>query len=146
MYALLDTIDFPTLLLDGAPICPARFDEWHRSATEQLCVHTSNLCVGWAAKMVNVYLKTAVYIGDLGRPGLREAVHPPIDAGLWRGLRDRFKGDPLLRKTHVVQSINAIRDYSTYQTIIEGCRLAAAKLGCSLIEVEQLWDGASSPD
>ncbi len=143
VYPLLRTIDFPKLLVDSSPICPAQFDEWHRSATEDLCRRKPALCVGWAVKMVNIYLKTAVYIGDLGRPGLREVIHPPIDSGLWRGLEDRFAGHALLAKTHIVQQIKAIRDYSTYQTIIEGCRLAAKQLGCLLIEVEQLWDGAN---
>jgi len=93
--------------------------------------------------MVNVYLKTAGYVGGLGRPGLTPLLHPPIDAGLWSGLGRRFSGCPdLLAKTHVVRQIKAIRDYATYTTIIEGCREAAATLGCFLIEVEQLWEGA----
>jgi hypothetical protein len=144
VYPLLRTIDFSRLLVDSSPISSTDFDEWHQSATEGLCRRKPILCVGWAAKMVNIYLKTAVYVGELGRPGLREAIHPPIDSGLWRGLESRFSGHRLLAKTHTVQQIKAIRDYATYQTIIEGCRLAAKELGCFLIEVEQLWDGADA--
>ncbi len=92
--------------------------------------------------MLNIYLKTAVYAGGLGRSGLAAALHPPIDSGLWSGLRRRFKGHDLLSKTHTVERIKDIRDYPTYRTIIEGCKLAAARLGCLLIEVEQLWEGA----
>ena len=44
------------------------------------------LCVGWAAKLLNVYLKTAVYIGSLGPRELVAHLHPPIDGGLWSGL------------------------------------------------------------
>jgi hypothetical protein len=84
-------------------------------------------------------------LGGLGRPGLVAALHPPVDSGLWRGLSRRFSGQSdVLAKTHVVQQIKAISRYDTYQTIIEGCRLAAAELGCLLIEVEQLWDGADT--
>ncbi len=140
IYPLLQTVDFPTVLDDSSPISPAEFDEWHQLATENLCRLKPTVCVGWAAKMVNIYLKTAVYIGEMGRPGLREAIHPPIDSNLWRGLEDRFADHHLLTKTHIVQQIKSIRDYSTYQTIINGCRLAAKELDCLLIEVEQLWD------
>jgi len=139
VYPLLRTIDFPYVLAGSSPIYPSQFDEWHRSTTATLCRLKPILCVGWAAKMVNIYLKTAVYVGELGRPGLRDAIHPPIDTGLWSGLRGRFKDDPLLHKTHIVQQIKAIRDYPTYQTIIEGCRQAAAQMNCLLIEVDQLW-------
>jgi hypothetical protein len=144
VYPLLQTIGFPELLVDTSPISRDEFDQWHQSATENLCQRKPALCVGWAAKMVNIYLKTAVYVGELGRPGLREAIHPPIDSGLWRGLEHRFTDHSLLAKTHIVEQIKAIRDYPTYQTIIEGCRLAAEQLGCLLIEVEQLWDGADA--
>jgi hypothetical protein len=139
VYPLLHTIDFPKLLVGSSPIYPPEFDEWHQSTTAMLCELKSTLCVGWAAKMVNIYLKTAVYVGELGRPGLRDAIHPPIDSGLWLGLRDRFKDDPLLDKTHIVRQIKAIRDYPTYQTIIEGCRQAAKRMNCLLIEVDHLW-------
>jgi hypothetical protein len=125
------------------PITEVEFAQWHRHATLQLCSKEAALCVGWAAKIINVYLKTAAYVGGLGRPGLEPLLHPPIDAGLWSGLRRRFAHRPeLLAKTHTVRQIKAIRDYATYETIIEGCREAAALLRCCLIEVEQLWEGA----
>jgi hypothetical protein len=92
--------------------------------------------------MINIYLKTAVYVGGLGRSELPTVLHPPIDSGLWSGLHRRFKGHDLLVKTHIVERIKDIQDYRTYKTIVEGCRLAAAQLGCLPIEVEQLWEGA----
>jgi hypothetical protein len=124
-------------------ITPGEFAEWHRNATHRLCAKERVVCVGWAAKMVNVYLKTAGYVGGLGRPGLAQLLHPAIDAGLWSGLKRRFPDrTELLAKTHVVTQIKAIRDYATYETIITGCREAADHLGCLLIEIEQLWEGA----
>lgn len=147
VYQLLRSVDFPSLLGPaGAPVAAGEFARWHRETTLALCAREPSLCVGWAAKMVNVYLKTAGYIGGLGRPGLAPLLHPPIDGGLWRGLERRFAYRPeLLAKTHVVRQIKAIRDYATYETIIAGCRMAAADLGCLLIEVEQLWEGADVP-
>jgi hypothetical protein len=145
VYPLLRTVDFAALLGEDSPlISSAEFDEWHQSATVNLCQREAVLCIGWAAKMLNVYLKTAVYVGGLGRPCLMAALHPPIDSGLWRGLRRRFADHDLLAKTHIVQQIKAIRDYDIYRTIIAGCRSAAAELHCLLIEVEQLWDGADA--
>jgi hypothetical protein len=102
--------------------------------------------IGWGVKLINVYLKTAAYVGNLGRPGLRSALHPPIDAGLWEGLAEKFRGWPdILNKVCCVRRIKDITDYSTYCCIIIGCRAAAKVLACSLIEVEQLWRGSATP-
>jgi hypothetical protein len=38
--------------------------------------------VGWGTKLINVDLKTAASAGGIGRPGLKESLHPAIDAGL----------------------------------------------------------------
>lgn len=142
VYPLLGTIDFGVLLQSNAlPNPMGKFDVWHKAATVDLCEQRPDLCTGWAVKMINIYLKTAVYAGGLGHPSLTAALHPPIDGGLWRGLSRRFRGDALLKKTHIVTQIKDIRDYATYETIIAGCRLAAEKLNCLLIEVDQLWDG-----
>jgi hypothetical protein len=144
VYPLLRSIDFHCLLVQSrTKIASSEFAEWHREATCRLCAKEPALCVGWAAKMINIYLKTAGYVGGLGRPGLAQLLHPPIDGGLWSGLKRQFASRAdLLAKTHVVTQIKAIRDYPTYDTIMIGCREAAEDLGCLLIEVEQLWEGA----
>lgn len=99
------------------------------------------MVVGWAAKLVNVYPKTTVYLGGLGRDGLVDFIHPPIDGSLSRGLKKKIKGDEaILAKIHVFRTIDAIQDYDRhYLTIIDGCRLAATKMGCRLVEVDILW-------
>jgi len=59
------------------------------------------------------------------------------------GLKSRFPdrvdivGDP-----HHFTRIRDIRTYDAYERIIAGCRRAAEELGCRLIELEQLWEGA----
>lgn len=143
VYNLLENTEFSVLRLQTQlPVSQEEFSRWHKHTILRFCQVEKELCVGWAAKILNVFLKTAAYVGDLGRPGLVELIHPPIDTGLWDGLERRFKDsrDDLLAKTHIVRRIKAIEDYETYQTIIDGCRDAADDLGCLLIEVEQLWD------
>jgi hypothetical protein len=100
------------------------------------------LNVGWAAKIINVYLKTRAYVGAEGRSGLDAAIHPPIDGGLWQGIAVHFPGRPdLLAQTNCVARIKDITDYQLYSRIIDGCRKVARELDCRLIEVEQLWAG-----
>ncbi len=158
IYPILAAINFDVLFgrtKDAVTI--VEFDGWHRRATETICGHCLELGVGWATKLINVYLKTAAYVGDLGRPCLRDVLHPPIDGGLWDGLETWFKAaqqaEPglqielraLQQRTHWVRRIKSIEHYDEhYLTIIEGCREVAKHLGCSLIEVDQHWEGARS--
>jgi hypothetical protein len=73
---------------------------------------------------------------------LRECLHPPIDSGLWKGVRRRFQGrKDILALTHCVTTIGAIDTYEKYTVIIKGLRIVAQELKCRLIEVEQLWEG-----
>src|SRR5262249_23711433 len=128
-------------LLAAATVASAEFAEWHREAIGLICANRRTVCVGWAAKMVNVYLKAAVYVGGLGSIQLMPLLHPPLDGGLFRGLRRRFRRHPnVLSEINAFSVITAVSDYPTYERIIGGCRLAAAVEGCLLIELEQFWD------
>ncbi len=147
VYGALRTVDFEPLF-DKAlgSISAGEFNAWHERSVARLRRHEQRLTVGWAAKMLNVYLKTSCYIGALGRHHLSEAIHPPIDSGLWRGLRRAFPDRPdILGETHCVKSIKDIQDYPCYLRIVAGCRLAARALDCKLIEIEQLWEGTATP-
>jgi len=146
VYGLLDGVAFNEVLQPGAPISGAQFDEWHDTQTTALCARDSRVPIGWGVKLINVYLKTAAYVGDLGRAGVRTALHPPIDAGLRKGFTARFRNRPeILDEICCVKRIKDITDYATYRRIIAGCRVAAEVLDCSLIEVEQLWLGSATP-
>jgi hypothetical protein len=147
VYGVIRKVEFESLFdRQLGPIGTSDFNRWHQEATERMLVHEPRLCVGWATKIINVYLKTRAYIGAQGRHHLSEALHPPIDTGLWLGLERRFQDRPdILYRTHCVTHIRDIADYGCYQRIIEGCGLAAAALGCKLIEVEQLWAGTEIP-
>lgn len=123
------------------PIDRTEFDGWHHRSIDRLMHVENNLNVGWAAKILNVYLKTRCYVGGEGRPGLADVIHPPIDGGLWLGLKRQFEDRPeILDRSNCVTKIKDIESHDCYEKIIDGCRLAAAALGCRLIEIEQLWD------
>jgi hypothetical protein len=137
IYPLLQAVDFKRWFVGGGGRRPSvrNFDKWHRGTVERLA--NRRLSVGWAAKLVNVYLKTACYVGDLGRPGIRGVLHPPIDSGLWAGIKARFPEHRVLKNK---MPIDGIKTYDTYEQIIEGCREIADELGCQLVEVDQLSD------
>ncbi|MFO0800079.1 MAG: hypothetical protein U0804_21640 [Gemmataceae bacterium] len=152
IYPLLERADFAPLLTPASgPVSAEEFADWHRGATDRIQTAAPKLVVGWATKMLNVYLKTAAYVGDLGRPGLRDVLHPPIDGGLWNGLESWLNAriEPpnaaLLARTHAVRRIKLITDYPTYEAIIAGCREVAAAVPCRLVELEQFWEGAAAP-
>ena len=154
VYQLLDGVAFSKVLNRSlGPISCKEFNHWHRDQTEALRAraklklppkwvkaHGSEFPIGWSAKLINVFLKTTAYVGDLGRKGLRDVLHPPLDAGLRKGLikhfRKRRRTD--MRKKVDFGTIKGIQDYPRYRTVIEGCCAAAEELECFLIEVEQL--------
>ena len=83
-------------------------------------------------------MKTAAYVGGLGRKGLHDVLHPPLDNGLKNGLKKHFKACSACRAEVNFGWIKDITDYDRYRRVIAGCRTAAFCLGCSLIEVDQL--------
>jgi hypothetical protein len=146
VYPLLDAVAFDQVLRLGLPITAVEFDAWHESETLSLCGRDRRVPIGWAVKLLNVYLKTATFVGDLGGKGLREAIHPPIDGGLWDGLGMALKCRPdILAEVRVVRRIKDITSYEIYRRIIAGCRATAVEYGCSLIEIEQFWLGSATP-
>ena len=129
---------------DRGPIARQEFEGWHRSSVLKLMKRQPRLngYYGWAAKLLNVYLKTYSYVGDGGRPKLRSVLHPPVDRGLWRGIRRKFaRRKDILELTHCVTSISRISSWELYNRIQQGIAAAAAELKCTPFEVEQLWAG-----
>jgi hypothetical protein len=143
VYRALRAVNFKVLFDTGlGAIGRDAFDDWHEEAVRRMLAREPRLTVGWATKILNVYLKTRVYVALEGRRNLADMIHPPIDAGLWLGLSRQFAGQPdILAMTNCVSRIKGIVDYECYRRIIDGCLAAAALLGCKLIEVEQLWTG-----
>ena len=143
VYRALRAVNFKVLFDTGlGPISRGSFDEWHEDSVRLMLLREPRLTVGWATKILNVYLKTRAYVAAEGRRNLMDMIHPPIDAGLWLGLSRQFAGQPeILAMTNCVSRIKGIVDYDCYRRIVDGCLAAAALLGCKLIEVEQLWTG-----
>jgi hypothetical protein len=148
VYTAIRRIAFAPLFDESlGPIDTSEFDAWHSSAVADLIEGDPRLNVGWAAKIVNVYLKTRCYVGGQGRKNLDAVIHPPIDAGLWLGLRRRFADRrDILDRSNCVTRIKQIDSDDCYARIIDGCRAAAEELQCKLIEVEQLWLGTELDD
>jgi len=102
----------------------------------------SRFPVGWATKIINIYLKTTVYLAGMGRHNLVKWIHPPIDNELWKGIYQEYSHrQEIISKTHIVNRIKEINTYDKYKIIIEGCRLIAKDRQYYLIEVEELWQG-----
>ncbi len=67
IYGLLDKVDFYSLFDPTIEkIDRYQFDRWHEAAIHRLCSTESELSVGWAAKLINVYLKTRAYLPGTG--------------------------------------------------------------------------------
>jgi len=141
VYPLI-RIPFYSRILNGPEIEAKEFDEWHWESTTAITKAEPMLPVGWAAKLINIYLKTTVYIANKGRPNLIRCIHPPIDNELWKGILNEYReSEDIISKTHIVKRIKDIDTYDKYSTIIDGCRMVAERRGCFLIEVEELWQG-----
>ena len=144
VYPLIRRPNYEILFI-GAAITRDEFSQWHKESTEDIA-QNSVLQVGWAAKLINVYLKTRVYIGNEGRVNLYSYIHPPLDNGLWGGIEqycDKNELEDIKSKTTAVRKIKDIDTYEKYVAIINGCRQLASHMKCELIEVEQLWQGTS---
>ena len=147
VYPLLDAVAFGDVLSPGRAIAGADVRRLARGP-DRGALHPRFAPGDWLGGEVDQRLPQDG--GLRRRPRAPEPsamrLHPPIDAGLWKGLRKQFKGRPdILDEICCVRRIKAITDYPTYRRIIAGCRTAAQELHCSLIEVEQLWVGSATP-
>jgi hypothetical protein len=139
VYNLIEQYaDLTALFAPNPAIDETGFDRWHEKTVLAFCKVEAALPVGWAAKIVNVYLKTRVYLAGEGREGLVTAIHPPIDTSLQKGLKKRFPLRPWRKMT--IKSIQSYQD--DYMPFIKECRWIAREEGCLPIELEWYWQGA----
>jgi hypothetical protein len=139
VYTLIEKkADLKVLFAPSTAIDEPEFDQWHKDTISAFCRVEADLGVGWAAKIINVYLKTRVYLAGEGRQGLVAAIHPPIDTSLQKGLKRRFPLRPWRKMT-----IKSIESYQNdYMPFVKECRLVAREEGCLPIELEWYWQGA----
>lgn len=155
IYFALDSVNF-NCLFDASKgvIIEDEFTCWHKQTVTDLVqvrfnskskaqIAEKRLNFGWAAKIVNVYLKTRCYVGGYGRNGLIDLIHPPLDNGLINGLMNRFPNERFITSAIKKFKIKDINSYSCYERVIQSCEHAAKLSDCSLIEVEQFWEGTS---
>jgi len=142
VYAALDRVDFGALFdRERGGVSAAEFAAWHRAATETASRAAPSLNAGYAAKMINEYLKTRCYVGGFGRDGLADAIHPPIDDGLIAGLRKNLSARAELRDDLAsVPSMERMNGYGEYEILIRVCERAARITGSSLLEAELFWE------
>lgn len=143
VYPLIRRPDYEILFF-GPAITLEEFSHWHKESTEDI-EKNSVLPIGWAAKLINIYLKTRAYIGREGRVNLDKYIHPPVDAGLWDGVEQYCDDNDLSEIKAQITTVRKIKDIQTYETytaIINGCKQLASHMKCELLEVEQLWQGA----
>jgi hypothetical protein len=131
--------NLPFLFNRTHPINQNQFDKWHEKAVcaflENEPALRSRNQVGWAAKIINVYLKTRVYVAKEGRDGLIAAIHPPIDTDLQERLKKEFP-----RHSWRPMTITSIQSYQgDYIPFIKECRSVADEKRCLPIEVEYYW-------
>ena len=142
VYAALDRVDFSPLFdIERGVVSAAEFAAWHRTSTENASRASPSLNAGYAAKMINEYLKTRCYVGGFGRDGLADVIHPPIDDGLIAGLRKSLSARAELRDDLAsIPSMERMNGYGEYETLIRVCERAARITGSSLLESELFWE------
>ena len=143
IYSALDGVDFALLFdRERGLVSAAEFAEWHRDAASRITRAAPRVNAGYAAKMINEYLKTRCYVAGCGRDGLANVIHPPIDDGLIAGLRKKLSERAELRDDLAsVPSMERMDGYGDYERLIRICERAARLAGCTLMESELFWDG-----
>ena len=142
IYTLLMKVDFNEILISKISIEKEEFNEWHKKNAELLNSFRPEMQIGWTTKLINIYLKTMVYIGQFGSKELITHIHPPIDAGLLAGIKEKFQDDnSISEKINFNIKIKDIQSYEDYKNIIDVMEEIADKQNCLSIEVEQFWKG-----
>ncbi len=145
-YEPIDKIrnDLGALLSDNRP-SRDKFAKWHETVVENLRDDTHEV-VGWAAKILNMVTKVEIYLAGLGHPELKRLIHPPVDNILIDAVIQKWREGCWGESSQEIRTlcskgkpINSIKTYSQYLKVIEGLRIVANQMGCSLFEVERLW-------
>ena len=154
VYPLLDAVAFGEVLQPGSSITAAEFDAWHEAETLAICARDRRVPTGWGVKLINVYLKTAVYIGDLGRPvsarrSIRRSTPGFGRASPRSSAHGRAQTRCVLRKFSMGFAVSGASGTSPSTRRIAASLPAAGPqpttLAAPLSEVEQLWQGSATP-
>lgn len=142
VYPLIQLPKYEEILLGKKHISKDEFNQWHKKNTESICAEASKMPVGWSTKLINLYLKSMVYLAGIGRPNLVNLIHPPIDGGLWKGIKAAYKHEAnIIAQTHHKKIIKGITTYEDYEIIIGGIEKITTRENIKLIEIEKYWQG-----
>jgi hypothetical protein len=108
-----------------------RFDSWHAEQRARINKKYKALSHGWAAKIINVYLKTLAYVSSDFYPNVRKYLHPPVDGILIRHLRKKYGG--------INQVTLKEMKSETYEKIISEIKKITGREGVSPLEIEKYW-------
>ena len=69
VYPLLDAVAFADVLCSNRAISASEFNDWHKRETVELCgrANLDPRLPTESTKVINIYIKTATYVGNLGR-------------------------------------------------------------------------------
>jgi hypothetical protein len=143
-YEHLDRVDLASLIA-AASVTRSSFREWREREVQKLAFG-AGVPIGWAAKMVNMLTKVHIYIAGCGNASLLTVIHPPIDNNLMAAIRRRFPLNGPMKHVRIRElcergkTISGITTYAQYSEVIEGLVLASEYLGCTLFEIERLWN------
>jgi len=144
-YEHLARVDLASFIAAGSSVTPSSFREWHEREVNKLA-SSAGVPIGWAAKMLNMLTKVHIYIAGCGDASLLTVIHPPIDTDLMAAVRRRFPLNGSTKHARIRElckrgkTISGITTYAQYSEVMEGLALASECLGCTLFEVERLWN------
>jgi|ERR1035441_7949062 hypothetical protein len=143
LYPFLNSVDLATVLDPNRSWTVEEFQCWHKGQVVRLD-GAASIGIGWSAKLINMLLKTRVYVACEGHPSLPAVIHPPIDNFLIKHISNRYSSaDPrnaaMLRMCKGGIPITGVRTYEQYLNVIDGLSQVAKRENCTLFEVESLW-------
>jgi len=142
------------IYLGNIPTTQADFDVWHEEQCKLLREKivslaakqeriTKNFELGWAAKILNIYLKTLFYIGDMEPSVVRQFIHPPID----NIFVNAFYKEHKVRVAASDFRIKKLEHYLDYAAIINSIKaIQKEKKFLNLMDVENIWGVGTTAD
>jgi len=130
-------------ILRNKKVNSSSFTRWHRTSVKKIKQAAgTGFSYGWAAKLINVYLKSRVYLGGENRLCLISYLHPPIDQYLIAGLKEEVR--KMGGEEHHLDTLKKYKsivkiDKKFYENLIAVFREISKEKNCKLIELEQFW-------
>lgn len=93
--AAIEKTELKSLITKEGDFTSEEFDDFHRKTAESIIQYLTEKGImtsyGRAAKIIAIYLKTAIVIRESGQGALAKILHPPIDNILLTNLHQKMK-------------------------------------------------------